>query len=98
LVTALEMKEKVWAEVLSVEDKMLRVKIQSQPVSGRAAPSGPMQYPLDQIEDWQVELPDGRIRGGYGYQVLFQRTREQLGKLPDELAQMEPRYVDHTPF
>jgi uncharacterized protein YegJ (DUF2314 family) len=53
------------------------------------------QHPVSDIEDWQVQLRDGRIRGGFGYQVMFYRTKEKLGQLPRELAAHQERFVDH---
>ena len=66
------------------------------PFGGRFVPET-LMHPLQELEDWTVELRDGTIRGGFGYRVVFQRTRERLGRLPDDLARHESRYVDHRP-
>jgi hypothetical protein len=47
------------------------------------------------LTDWKVELPDGKIRGGYTHAVVFARAKKDLGALPEALADEEQRFVDH---
>jgi hypothetical protein len=70
-----------------------------KPVNLHAAYNGPLdaelERPLSDLEDWQVELPDGRIRGGYTIKVMFKRAREQCEAFPEELSEQQDRYLDH---
>jgi hypothetical protein len=50
---------------------------------------------IEALSDWKVELPDGKIRGGYTHGVVFARAKKDLGALPDALADEEKRFVDH---
>jgi hypothetical protein len=47
------------------------------------------------LEDWQVQMPDDTIRGGYTMRVMFQRAKERYGdRMPKQLAEEMKRYVD----
>lgn len=46
------------------------------------------------LTDWKVELPDGKMRGGFTHGVVFARAKKDLGALPEALADEEKRYVD----
>ena len=47
---------------------------------------------VDDLTDWQVELPSGRYAGGFTMRVMFDRGREQWGSLPPELEAEEKKY------
>lgn len=51
---------------------------------------------VEKLSDWKVELPDGTVRGGYTYAVVFARAKKDLGTLPPALADEAKRYVDHV--
>lgn len=51
---------------------------------------------IDVLADWKVELPDGKVRGGYSHAVVFERARKDQGALPAALADEEKRFVDHV--
>ena len=51
---------------------------------------------VEALTDWKVELPDGKVRGGYTHAVVFARAKKDLGALPPALAEEEQRYVDHV--
>jgi uncharacterized protein YegJ (DUF2314 family) len=36
-----------------------------------------IQLPIEQVEDWLVELPNGKVRGGYTTQLILQRQAEK---------------------
>lgn len=87
--------EHLWGEVLELTDAAVRIRVKTPPISHAGAFEKVRLIPLREIEDWQVEQRDGRVRGGFSYQVMFHRTRESLGQLPSGLAEHERRFVDH---
>jgi uncharacterized protein YegJ (DUF2314 family) len=87
--------EHLWAELISLGSGEFKARVKTLPMTHAGKFQKLQERPLDDLEDWQVELPDGRIRGGYGFQVVFHRTRERVGQLPKEMAAHEGRFVDH---
>lgn len=87
--------EHLWGQLLDLTEDSMRLK----PVNLHAAYNGPLEgeleRPVSDLEDWQVELPDGNIRGGYTLQVMFIRAREQCESFPEELDMQQDRYLDH---
>ncbi len=87
--------EHLWGQLLDLTADRMRLK----PTNLHPAYHGPLEdafeRPLSDLEDWQVELPDGMIRGGYTIKVMFQRVREQDASFPDALAEQQSRYLDH---
>jgi hypothetical protein len=51
---------------------------------------------VEALTDWKVEMPDGKVRGGYTHAVVFARAKKDLGALPEALADEQQRYVDHV--
>jgi hypothetical protein len=86
--------EKIWAGLLELAGDKARVRIKTAPLAG-AAPAGPIDVAVRTIEDWMVTLPDGRIRGGYSFKALMQRTQERLGRVPPEMEKEKARFLDH---
>jgi uncharacterized protein YegJ (DUF2314 family) len=87
--------EHLWGQLLEMTDDSMRLK----PVNLHAAYNGPLEgdivRPLGDLEDWQVELPDGNILGGFTLKVMFVRALEQCKDFPEELRSQQDRYLDH---
>jgi hypothetical protein len=54
-----------------------------------------LEKDIEALTDWKVELPDGKVRGGFTHAIAFARAKKELGVLPPALAEEEKRYVDH---
>lgn len=65
-------------------------------IDGEWRKVGDLEKDIEKLTDWKVELPDGKVRGGFTYAVVFARAKKDLGALPDALAEEEQRYVDHV--
>lgn len=87
--------EHLWGDLLELTDDTFKVRVKTPPATHKGNFEKVQQHAVAEIEDWQVEQHDGHIRGGYGFQVVFHRTKERLGQLPKALAQHEGRFVDH---
>jgi uncharacterized protein YegJ (DUF2314 family) len=88
--------EHLWGQVEALTEKSVRVTLRNRPVTQKGPPPRVLEVPLDQIDDWEVHLPDGTIRGGFTTRVMFVRAREQWGDLPPDLIELEGRYVDEA--
>jgi hypothetical protein len=87
--------EHLSAELIALDGDRFKARIKTPPVTHTGKLAKVQERSLNDLEDWQVELRDGRIRGGYGFQVVFHRIKEKLGQLPPELAPQEARFIDH---
>ena len=84
--------EHLWAEVISFRDSQMEVRYLTPPVTHTGRLERIHTHPVDELTDWQVELPSGRYAGGYTMRVMFVRGREQWGALPPELEAEEKKY------
>jgi uncharacterized protein YegJ (DUF2314 family) len=92
LVTSSGTVEHVWAEVLGHVANQVTVRLVTPPVTHTGALERVYTKSLDDLDDWQVTLPSGEIRGGFTMRVMFKRGREQWGSLPPELEELESKY------
>lgn len=89
--------EHVWGMLMALTADTFTARVMTPPTSQESAFEPVQTRPLAELEDWQVEQRDGRMRGGFGLQVTFAVVRRELGRLPRGLAEHEKRYVDHEP-
>lgn len=80
-----------WLRLLALDGAQMRVGPAED-----AAPGAERSAPFDRLEDWQVELPDGKIRGGFTIEVQMLRAAQQYNGLPPGLARQQMRYLDHA--
>ena len=86
--------EHVWGELLELADDEFSADLRTPFIRGRLVSSPPFRLPLSALEDWQAELPDGRIRGGFTTQLEIALARRAGRHVPDHIANMEKRFVD----
>lgn len=84
--------EHLWAEVLSLRDLQMEVRYLTPPVTHNGRLERLHSHAVDELTDWQVELPSGSYAGGFTMRVMFVRGREQWGTLPPELAAEEMKH------
>jgi hypothetical protein len=86
--------EHVWGAVLAVSEGAITVGLDTPPVDGKPTSAPPYQLALSEIEDWRVELPDGRIHGAYTARAHFEYARKHRVRLPAEQLAIEKNLVD----
>lgn len=86
--------EHVWGELLELADDEFCANLRTPLLRGRLVSSPPFRLPLSALEDWQAELPDGTIRGGFTTQLEIALARRDGRHIPDHIANMEKRFVD----
>ncbi len=87
--------EHVWGDLLELTEETFKVRVRAPPTTAGAKLEKVQRRAVREIEDWQVQQKDGRIRGGFTTLVAFLRTKEKLGRLPEAMAAHEGRYVNH---
>ena len=75
-----------WADILHWDDEIVRVRAR-----GRVHERD-VRWP--EVEDWQVELPDGGFRGGYTVIAVWRIRERETGELPSEARRQLPRFRD----
>jgi uncharacterized protein YegJ (DUF2314 family) len=85
--------EHLWAEVIGLAATSITVRYLTPPVSHTGKLERVHEHPISDIEDWVVINERGEIQGGYTQRVMFERAREQWGRLPPELEKQASRYV-----
>jgi hypothetical protein len=87
-------REHVWAQLRELSPETLAATILTPMVDRPAgAESGPV-FPLADLEDWHVLLPDGRIRGSFTTRAQIQVCRATGQRIPRQLRGIEDRLVD----
>ncbi|MHB1326557.1 MAG: DUF2314 domain-containing protein [Gemmatimonadales bacterium] len=85
--------EHLWAEVLTLGDESVTVRYLTPPVSHKGKLERVHTHPIADVEDWVAIMRDATMHGGYTQRVMFDRAREQWGRLPKELEKQSSRYV-----
>lgn len=87
--------EHLWAEVLEVlGDDELGVRLVTPPVTHSGSLDRLHRCTLEDVEDWQVRAPDGKIHGGFTQRAMFAIARRDGVKLPKRLQEIEREYYD----
>jgi uncharacterized protein YegJ (DUF2314 family) len=85
--------EHVWGKLLELSSQDMKVTLETQPIEApRTLP--PFSIPVSDMEDWQLVLADGRIRGGFTTQAQIAIGRESGSKLPQHISELDGRFVD----
>jgi len=85
--------EHVWGYLLELTDDSMTVSLETAPVA-RFKATPPFRVPLAELEDWQLLLPDGAVRGGFTTQYQIELTRSRGMPIPAHLLGMQERFVD----
>ncbi len=89
--------EHVWGGVQGIAGDALQVVIMT-PLFVGPTPKGSVHVARSELEDWQVFLSDGRIRGGYTTQAQLAVCRREGVPIPRALLQQEPHFFDRIEF
>ena len=70
------LKEEIWAKVTAAGQGFVKVKLEPKFLLKKDDDPN-LDLPVEQIVDWMVVLPTGKIRGGYTSQALLLQEIEQ---------------------
>ena len=85
--------EHLWAEVLGFSEASVTVRYLTPPVSHTGRLERVHDHLISDVEDWVVIDHQDQIHGGFTQRVMFERAREEWGRLPPELEKQASRYV-----
>jgi len=85
--------EHVWGPLLESTHQSLKVGLATPPVGGLKT-EPPFAINPSDLEDWQLVLPDGKVRGGFTTQAQIALTLKSGWAVPDHVKQLEGKFVD----
>ena len=86
--------EQLWGQLRAIRDDHLHVIVITPPETHTGRFYRERQISLEDVTDWQVTLPDGRIRGGFLKCAKLHIYQREHGTLPKPLAVFAHRLVD----
>ncbi len=95
LLTASGQIEHVWGKIVDLGGETLKVTLEIPTLN--ALPSQPpFVINVGDLEDWQLVLPDGNIRGGFTTQAQIAMAKREGRGLPPAFSQTEGCFIDQV--
>jgi uncharacterized protein YegJ (DUF2314 family) len=85
--------EHIWAYVHSFRNRAFNVSLANFPYDVEQNPDGRRDVPQEEVEDWQILQPDGKIKGAYSLIALFKHF-ESKGKLNRRRLEQKAQLID----
>jgi hypothetical protein len=86
--------EHVWGSLLTLKERTFSATLDTPLREGKPLTLPPFEVDIAELEDWQLELPDGSIRGGFTTRLDIQLAQAQGRPIPDHILSMVDRFVD----
>lgn len=88
-------REHVWGRITAVRGDRFECTIETPPTARPAAATfGVTEIPSTELEDWQVELEDGTIHGGFTTRAEAEIARRDGQSVPRHVEDMIRRMAD----
>jgi len=84
----------IWAYVHSYRDGKFSVSLADTPVGPTEPQDVRRDIPEEEVEDWQLRQPDGRIKGAHSMLVLFRYMENHGEKLTPEMQKLKTHLLD----
>ncbi|MEM7307500.1 MAG: hypothetical protein AAF682_12555 [Planctomycetota bacterium] len=86
--------ENLWGLLLELGDAAARVRVLTPPFTHEGTPPEEWTVALDELLDWEAELPDGTVAGGYGTRALCAYAERESLPIPWAVRRRLRRYRD----
>ena len=86
-------REHFWGRIEQLQDDVLVVTVETRPVAAGTVPRQ-VTVPTSELEDWQVQLADGSIRGGFTTRAQALIARRDGREVPAHIAEMLGRMTE----
>lgn len=86
--------EHIWGYVHFIKDGRFNVSLANRPFDDKESPDGRRNVPQEEIEDWQIVEPDGRIRGAQSLIALFRYHENRGVKLSPKMKKQKASLID----
>lgn len=85
--------EHLWGKVLTLAPRSVSVRVLTPPVYGTLEQET-LELPLANVSDWEVELRDGSLEGGFTTRAMVAWAEREGQDVPVEITRRLPRYRD----
>lgn len=89
--------EHIWAYVHYYKEDQFNVSLANTPIDEKAEAEGRRNVARREVEDWQIMLRDGSIRGAFSVMALFEYRQRQGKKLSPRMKKQRAQLVDFIP-
>ena len=89
--------EFLWGDLLELSETKAKVFLRTPPIDHAGPLEREMTVPRDSIADWQVEFPDGTLRGGYSNLALFKIYEREEGTMHPKFLEQVERFKELPP-
>lgn len=86
--------EHIWAYVHSFRNGTFNVSLANDPFDKDQESSGRRDVRLEDVEDWQIMYPDGRIKGAYSLIALFENYEASGKQLTPKMRKQKAQLID----
>jgi uncharacterized protein YegJ (DUF2314 family) len=86
--------EGLWGDLLEMGATTVKVYVRTPPLQHSGTFERTMTVSTDDITDWQVELHDGTLRGGFTNQAVFRIFERQEGYVHPKFREHMKRFQD----
>lgn len=89
--------EHIWGYVHHHEDGIFNVSLANTPYTQKGEYETRLDVPESDVEDWQIVLPDGTIKGAYSLIGAFRFLENRGRKLSRKMLKQKSHLVDAEP-
>ena len=86
--------EFLWGDLLELSEADAKVFLRTPPIAHSGSLEREMTIPCEAIVDWQVEFPDGTLRGGYSNLALFKIYEREEGMMHPAFLEQVARFKE----
>jgi uncharacterized protein YegJ (DUF2314 family) len=86
--------EHIWAYVHNYKDGVFNVSLANTPYTQKAEIKRRLDITEAEVEDWQIMLPDGRIRGAYSSMAAFRYLERKNIRLNRTMRKQRMLFTD----
>ena len=86
--------EHLWGRLLDLSERDMWITVLTPPIAHQGIPPENLKIPVADLEDWQLDLPDGKIRGGFSTKAQMEILRRERRVIPLQFRGRENDFVD----
>lgn len=86
--------EHIWGRLLDLRERDMWLTVLTPPIAHEGIRPEHLKVPLADLEDWQLDPSDGKIRGGFSTKAQLEIYRRDRRVLPLQIRDREKDFVD----
>lgn len=86
--------EHLWGRLLDLRERDTWLTVLTPPIAHEGIRPEHVKVPVADLEDWQLDLPDGKIRGGFSTKAQMEIYRHDRRVLPMQIRDREKDFVN----